>query len=51
MMYQSILVIIIIIIIIIVIIYHIFLAVYSSLHGFIWNPHIDQLPVGLLVER
>ena len=33
------------------IIYHIFLAVYSSLHGFIWNPHIDQLPVGLLVER
>ena len=51
MMYQSQVIIIIIIIIIIVIIYHIFLAVYSSFHGFIWNPHIDQLPVGLLVER
>ena len=34
--------------------FHIFLAVYSSLHGFIWNQHKDQLPIGLLaylVER
>ena len=33
---------------------HIFLTIYSSLHGFIWNQHHDQLPVGLsaqLVER
>ena len=34
--------------------FHIFLAVYLSLHGFIWNQHNDQLPIGLLahlVER
>ena len=34
--------------------FHIFLAVYLSLHGFIWNRHNDQLPIGLLahlVER
>ena len=35
-------------------VFHIFLTVYSSLHGFICNQHHDQLPVGLLahlVER
>ena len=30
--------------------FHIFLTVYSSLHGFIWNQHHDQLPVGLLAQ-
>ena len=30
--------------------FHIFTAVYSPLHGFIWNQHSDQLPVGLLVQ-
>ena len=25
-------------------------TVYSPLHGFIWNQHSDQLPVGLLVQ-
>ena len=30
--------------------FHIFLTVYSSLHGFIWNQHNDQLPVGLLAQ-
>ena len=30
--------------------FHIFTAVYSPLHGFIWNQHIDQLPVGLLAQ-
>ena len=25
-------------------------ADYSSLHGFIWNQHNDQLPVGLLAQ-
>ena len=30
--------------------FHIFLAVYLSLHGFIWNQHNDQLPVGLLAQ-
>ena len=29
---------------------HIFITVYSPLHGFIWNQHIDQLPVGLLAQ-
>ena len=29
--------------------FHIFLAIYSSLYGFIWNQH-DQLPVGLLAQ-
>ena len=28
--------------------FHIFLALHSSLHRFIWNQHNDQLPVGLL---
>ena len=31
-------------------VFHIFLAVYSSLHGFIWKQHNDQLPVGLLAQ-
>ena len=26
---------------------HVFTAVYSPLHGFIWNQHSDHLPVGL----
>ena len=30
--------------------FHIFTAVYSSLHGFVWNQHNDQLPVGLLAQ-
>ena len=30
--------------------FHIFITVYSPLHGFIWNQHIDQLPVGLLAQ-
>ena len=30
--------------------FHIFKAVYSPLHGFIWNQHNDQLPVGLLAQ-
>ena len=30
--------------------FHIFTAVYSPLHGFIWNQHSDQLPVGLLAQ-
>ena len=30
--------------------FHIFLTVYSSLHGFIQNQHHDQLPVGLLAQ-
>ena len=29
---------------------HIFTAVYSPLHEFIWNQHSDQLPVGLLAQ-
>ena len=29
---------------------HIFTAVYSPLHEFIWNQHSDQLPVGLLAH-
>ena len=29
---------------------YIFTAVYSPLHGFIWNQHSDQLPVGLLAQ-
>ena len=28
----------------------IFTIIYSSLLGFIWNQHIDQLPVGLLAQ-
>ena len=28
--------------------FHTFTVVDSSLHGFIWNQHIDQLPVGSL---
>ena len=31
-------------------VFHIFLAVYSSLHGFIWKQHNDQLPVGFLAQ-
>ena len=31
-------------------VFHIFLTVYSSLHGFIWKQHHDQLPVGLLAQ-
>ena len=30
--------------------FHIFTDVYSPLHGFIWNQHSDQLPVGLLAQ-
>ena len=30
--------------------FHIFTIVYSPLHGFIWNQHDDQLPVGLLAQ-
>ena len=30
--------------------FHMFLAVHSSLHGFIWNQHNDQLPVSLLAQ-
>ena len=30
--------------------FHIFTAVYSPLHGFIWNQHSGQLPVGLLAQ-
>ena len=30
--------------------FHIFLAIYLSLHGFIWNQHNDQLSVGLLAQ-
>ena len=30
--------------------FHIFLTVFSSLHGFISNHHHDQLPVGLLAQ-
>ena len=30
--------------------FHIFTDVYSLLHGFIWNKHSDQLPVGLLAQ-
>ena len=30
--------------------FHIFTAVYSPLHGFIWNQHRVQLPVGLLAQ-
>ena len=30
--------------------FHIFITIYSPLHGFIWNQHIDQLPVGLLAQ-
>ena len=30
--------------------FHIFKAVYSPLHGFIWNQHNDQLAVGLLAQ-
>ena len=30
--------------------FHIFTVVYSPLHGFIWNQHDDQLPVGLLAQ-
>ena len=30
--------------------FHIFTAVYSLLHGFIWNQHRIQLPVGLLTQ-
>ena len=29
---------------------YIFTVVYSSLHGFIWNQHNGQLPVGLLAQ-
>ena len=34
--------------------FHIFTVSYSSLHGFIWDQHNEQLPVGLsaqLIER
>ena len=30
--------------------FHTFTVVDSSLHGFIWNQHIDQLPVGSLAQ-
>ena len=30
--------------------FHIFKVIYSSLHGFIWNQHKDQLPAGLLAQ-
>ena len=30
--------------------FHIFTVIYSSLHGFMWNQHNDQLPVGLLAQ-
>ena len=30
--------------------FHIFTFVYSPLHGFTWNQHSDQLPVGLLAQ-
>ena len=30
--------------------FHIFTVVYSPLHGFIWNQHNDQLPVGWLSQ-
>ena len=30
--------------------FHIFTTVYSPRHKFIWNQHIDQLPVGLLAQ-
>ena len=30
--------------------FRIFTVVYSSLHGFIWNQHNDQFPVGLLAQ-
>ena len=30
--------------------FHIFTVIYSSLHGFIWNQHNNQLPVGLLAQ-
>ena len=30
--------------------FHIFTAVYSPLHGFIWNQHDDQHPVGFLAH-
>ena len=31
-------------------VFHIFLAVHSSLHGFIWNQHNNQSSVGLLAQ-
>ena len=30
--------------------YIIFTIIYSSLHGFIWNQHIEQLLIGLLAQ-
>ena len=30
--------------------FHIFTVIYSSLHGFIWNQHIEQLLIGLLAQ-
>ena len=30
--------------------FHIFIVVYSPLHGFIWNQNDSQLPVGLLAQ-
>ena len=30
--------------------FHIITVIYSSLHGFIWNQHSNQLPVGLLAQ-
>ena len=30
--------------------FHIFTTVHSSLHGFIWNQHSDQLPGGMLAQ-
>ena len=32
------------------ILYYIFTVIYLSLHGFIWNQHKEQLPVGLLAQ-
>ena len=30
--------------------FHIFPAIYSPLHGFIWNQHSDQLPISSLAH-
>ena len=30
--------------------FYIFTVIYLSLHGFIWNQHKEQLPVGLLAQ-
>ena len=30
--------------------FHLFIVIYSLRHGFIWNQHNDQLPVGSLAQ-